>query len=61
MIHDDIVIGTITVEEHMKVLKEVLDILAANNLTLNHNIVGAEEILGHDIWERLYFSRSRES
>ena len=46
VIHDDIVIGTITDEEHMKTLKEVLTILEDNCLTLNQKkcIIGTDKI-----------------
>ena len=46
VIHDDIVIGTVTVQEHAEVLEEVLRILSANGLTLNQEkcVVGAQQI-----------------
>ena len=35
VIHDDLIIGTVTLEEHLSVVKQVLDVLSKNGLTLN--------------------------
>ena len=46
VIHDDIIMGTLTANEHVQVLKEVLEILKENGLTLNAKkcVVGVQEV-----------------
>ena len=54
LIHDDLIIATQTIDEHLTTLKDAMNAILKSGLTLNPSkcTFGKNELSGYDIWRR---------
>lgn len=54
LIHDDLIIATQTIDEHLSTLKDAMNAISKSDLTLNPSkcTFGKNELSGYDIWRR---------